>query len=377
MSYFISLTTKHLVPVGGVSFVILVLFLHVETSKTPFLAGLRSVDWSGALLIIGGTIMFLFGLEFGGVSHPWDSPTVICLIIFGVFVWALAMLNEWKVAKYPIIPVRLFKNRHNVVMLLICFCHGFVFIATSYYLPLYFQSVLLSTPILSGVYVLPIVISLSLVSICVGVIMRKTGRYREPIIFGMIFMALGVGLFIDLKSYASWSRIIVYQIIAGIGVGPNFQAPLVAFQANILPSDTATATATFGFVRQLSTSISVVLGSVIYQNILGQQMPRITEAIGPEKASKLAGSFAGADKAVIRSLSESQKRVVLDAFTYALSRMWIFYTAFVGLGLLLSLLVRPIELSKVNFKGTIGLEEHERARQKILDAEKNKTDPQP
>jgi hypothetical protein len=34
--------------------------------------------------IIGGTLMFLFGLEFGGVNYPWDSPTVICLIVFGV-----------------------------------------------------------------------------------------------------------------------------------------------------------------------------------------------------------------------------------------------------------------------------------------------------
>lgn len=364
-------------PIGGFSFLILLLFFKVETPKTPFLAGLRSVDWSGTLFIVGGTLMFLFGLEFGGVSYPWDSATVICLIVFGVVVWVLAMLNEWKVAKYPIIPVRLFRNKHNITILLICFCHGFVFIATSYYLPLYFQSVLLASPIMSGVYVLPIVISLSIVSLFVGIIIKRTGRYREIIIFGMCFMLLGTGLFIDLKYYASWPRIIIYQIIAGIGVGPNFQSPLVAFQANIHPSDMATATATFGFVRQLSTSMSVVLGSVIYQNVLGQQMPRITKAIGPENASKLAHSFSGADKALVKSLSESQRKVVLQAYTLALSRMWIFYTAMAGLGLLLSLLVRPVELSKTNHGGRIGLEEQERARQERLASEKKQANPGP
>ena len=102
------------------------------------------------------------------------------------------------------------------------------------------------------------VLSLSVVSAVTGIVMKKTGRYREAIVSGLFFMTLGYGLFIDLKAYASWPRIIIYQLIAGIGIGPNFQAPLVAFQANIRPSDMATATATFGFVRQLSTSMSVV-----------------------------------------------------------------------------------------------------------------------
>jgi Arabinose efflux permease len=97
-------------PVGGVSLVILFFFLHIESPKTPFLAGLRNIDWAGTLLIIGGTLMFLFGLEFGGVNYPWASAAVICLIIFGVLTWALAGLCEWKIAKYPVIPLRLFNE---------------------------------------------------------------------------------------------------------------------------------------------------------------------------------------------------------------------------------------------------------------------------
>ena len=152
-------------PVGGVSLLALLFFLKMESPKTPIMAGLRCIDWTGVLLMVGGTLMFLFGLEFGGVNYPWSSPTVICLIVFGVVAWVLAMLNEWKLAKYPIIPVRLFRNWHNVILLIATFCHSFTFIAGNYYLPLYFQTVLQATPILSGVYVLPICLSLSVVSI--------------------------------------------------------------------------------------------------------------------------------------------------------------------------------------------------------------------
>ncbi|KAF3390501.1 hypothetical protein F1880_009248 [Penicillium rolfsii] len=357
-------------PIGGVSLVILFLFLSIESPKTPFLAGLRSIDWAGTFLIIGGTLMFLFGLEFGGINYPWKSATVICLIIFGIFVWILAMLAEWKLAKYPIIPPRLFNEWYNIVILMVCYCHGFVFISGAYYLPLYFQTVLLVSPILSGVYTLPMVLSLSVVSAATGVIMKKTGRYREMIVAGLFFMTLGFGLLIDLKPYASWPRIIIYQLIAGIGVGPNFQAPLVAFQANIRPADMATATATFGFVRQLSTSMSVVLGTVIYQNVIGQQADKLIAAIGPERTAQVSASFAGSSKELIQSLTQSQREVVLEAFTFALSRMWIFYTCMAGLGLILSLFIRPRELTKTHTIRKTGLEEQERARQELIESQR-------
>ncbi|KAJ5692546.1 Efflux pump dotC [Penicillium macrosclerotiorum] len=357
-------------PIGGFSLVILFFFLRIESPKTSLLAGLRSIDWGGTFMIIGGTLMFLFGLEFGGINFPWASATVICLIIFGVVTWGLAMLIEWKFAKYPIIPPRLFNEWYNVLILLICYCHGFVFISGAYYLPLYFQTVLLASPIMSGVYTLPMVLSLSIVSAGTGVIMKKTGRYREMIVAGLFFMTLGFGLFIDLKPYASWARIVIFQLIGGIGVGPNFQAPLVAFQANVRPADMATATATFGFVRQLATSMSVVLGTVIYQNIIGQQSGKLIAAIGVERTKIISSSFAGASKELIQSLSQSQREVVLEAFTFALSRMWIFYTAIAGVGLILSLFIRPRELSKTHTVRKTGLEEQERARQELIDAQR-------
>lgn len=372
------------VPIGGFSFVILLLLLKVESEKTPLLLGLRSIDWVGTLLVIGGTLMFLFGLEFGGVRYPWSSQAVVCLIVFGVFTWTLFLLNEWKLAKYPIIPTRLFDNLHNVLMLLISYCHGFVFIAGSYYLPFYFQTVLLATPIQSGVYVLPQVVSLAITSAGTGVVIKKTGRYREVITGGLFFLTLGFSLFTDLQPYASWPRIILFQMIAGIGIGPIFQAPLVAFQANIHPSDVAAATATFGFVRQISTSMSVVLGTVVYQNILKTQLPYLrqvlldssssitTPAAAAAEAARLVHSFAGTDKSFIEKLPPPQRNAVLAAFTYTLRRMWILYACVGGLGFLLSLFIRPVELSKTHVARPTGLAEQERARLEILHAKRSK-----
>ena len=124
--------------------------------------------------------MVLLGLEFGGVTHPWSSATVICLIVFGIVVACLFVLNEGKFARYPVMPLRMF-NISSAACLGVCFCHGFTFIAGTYYLPLYFQAVLGASPILSGVWLLPMAISLSASSIMTGIFLKKTGKYLPPI----------------------------------------------------------------------------------------------------------------------------------------------------------------------------------------------------
>jgi MFS family permease len=218
-------------PLDGLAFIIILFVLDLHTPKTPLRQGLKAVDWMGALTMTGGTIMLLLGLEFGGISYPWSSATVICLIVFGVVLIGLFFVVEHRFAPYPLMPLSIFSKRSNLAALGVCFFHAFVFISGSYFLPLYFQAVLGATPILSGVYLLPTALSLSFLSAFTGIFIRKTGQYLPPIWFGLVMMTLGFGLFIDLGPNSSWAKIIIYQIVAGIGVGPNFQSPLIALQS--------------------------------------------------------------------------------------------------------------------------------------------------
>ena len=360
-------------PLDGVAFIILFLYLDIETPRTPIVAGLKAIDWFGSLTIIGGTVMFLIGLEFGGVSFPWASATVVCLIVFGIVTIGLFFVIETKIAEYPVMPTRLFSKRSNVAALLTCFCHGFTFISGSFFLPLYFQAVLGATPLLSGVYVFPFIVTLSVVSAGVGIIIKKTGKYLPLIWSGMAFMALGFGLFIDLPHREDWARIIVFQIIAGIGVGPNFQAPLIALQSLVPPSDIATATATFGFTRNLSTSISVVIGGVIFQNQMAKQSAALTAALGPKIAGELEGGSAGANTAIVAALPPGQREVATAIYTKSLRTMWIFYTCVAALGFLISLNITRQQLSKTHETIKTGLEAQKRAKQERLEEKKRKS----
>ncbi|KAI1811814.1 MFS general substrate transporter [Poronia punctata] len=343
-------------PISGFGFVILLFVLKLHNPRTPVRQGLAAIDWLGSALIIGATLQLLFGLEFGGVTYPWKSVTVIALLVFSIVTFGVAILVETYVAEYPVIPLRLFKSRKNVVAFIICFVHGAVFISGSYYLPLYFQAVVGSSSLLSGAYLLAYALPLSFVSAFTGIWMKQTGQYLPAIVFGMVFLTLGFGLFIDLGAEVSWAKLVIFQIVAGIGVGPNFQSPLIALHSGVQPQDIGAATSTFQFIRQLATSISIVIGGVVFQNGMQRQYPKLLTELPPQIANRLTGASAGASVGLVASLQGEEGRVARGAFWNSLQEMFIVFTALSAVGLLISPFIGNRKLSNQHTEYKTGLQ---------------------
>jgi EmrB/QacA subfamily drug resistance transporter len=177
-------------PLDGIAFIIILIFLDLKTPKTPLFEGFAAIDWLGAFFAITGTLLFLFGLELGGISFPWNSATIICLLVFGLLAAIIFVLVEIHLPKSPIIPMWIFKQTSNLASLGVCFFHAFTFIAANYYLPLYFQAVLGMTPLQSGIHTLAISISNSISSVATGLFIRQTGLYIPPILLGTICLGL-------------------------------------------------------------------------------------------------------------------------------------------------------------------------------------------
>ncbi|ETN42956.1 uncharacterized protein HMPREF1541_02114 [Cyphellophora europaea CBS 101466] len=291
-------------PFDGVSLVVLLFALKIPTPRTALIAGLRSLDWVGSFLIIGGTVCFLYGLESGaGGTRAWNSPQVICLLVFGVLILLLFGIYEHSFAKDPLVPARIFSRRTNVASFLVLCLHGFVFISFDYFLPLYFQTALHFSPIISGVSLFALVLPLSAATMSAGWYIRKSQDYLLPTWIGCVLMTTGTGLFIDLGATTNWAKIIIFQIVAGLGAGPLFQAPMIAFQSHLPQKDVPAASSASMFLRNLSSSMSIVIGSVLLQkNLGGGQLTTETRTEG--SPSKYAS---------------------------AMRLMWIFFTAVAGL----------------------------------------------
>jgi EmrB/QacA subfamily drug resistance transporter len=310
-------------PITVACFAFLLFTMPKDHPGTPIWVGLKAIDWTGSLLIVGGTLMLLLGLNFGGLTFPWASATVINLIVFGVFTCFLFVLNEWKLVRYPVMPPRLFHNRSSIGSFTVVFFHGAVLLGVAYYLPLYFQAVLGAGPLLSGVYLLPFVIPNTVCAAGTGLFIQRTGKYMPAIYVGLVVMVVGIGLFVDLEAKANWAKLITYQILVGAGVGMNFEGPLLALQASNDVQDVATATATVGFVRMLASAISAVVGGVVFQNQMVKEAADLTLTLGSEVANRVAGGEASANVEAIRTLPPDQRVLVRGAFHRSLRTMWI------------------------------------------------------
>ena len=349
--------------------------LNLQTPKTSLRKGLLAVDWLGTLLLVGSVLMFLLGLEFGGVSHPWNPSIVICLIVFGLVTMVPFFLVQWKVARYPVMPLKIFTSWTNVASLLACFFHGLVFIAGPFYLPMYFQSVLGATPLLSGVWFMPFALAMAFAGAVTGIYIEKTGRYKECITLGFAIQTLGTGLLYNLPSTPEWGKIIVYLILAGFGGSPNFQSPLVALQIHTQQEDNATTTATFNTVRNLATAIGVVLGSTIFSNEMSKQSAALIASLGSEDGHLLSGGAALANVFTVHGLQGPSRVVAERAYFLSIRKIWILYTVLGGLGLIVSFFVSRKVLETQQQEVELGLDTEERKR-KLRKGQKPGIDPE-
>ncbi|KAK4207161.1 major facilitator superfamily domain-containing protein [Rhypophila decipiens] len=355
-------------PFDGLSLIITILFLHIHNPKTPLLKGLQAIDWLGSSLIVGATLILLIGLESGGTSAPWTSALVICLIIFGLITYVLFAIWQ-RFARYPIIPRRIFATLPRICTFAVVFSHGAGFIAPVFFLPLYFQSVLGAAPLQSGIWMLALAVSFSLSGIIMGIFIQRTGHYIWIIRASMGLFTLALGLMITFDEERNWGKIICFQVLLAAGIGANMQTLVIAIQALVDVEDIGVATGTLNFIRNLATGVSVVVGQVILQGVLGGHGDELRQAGIDENVvdrlvngGAIAASTSGGG--LMKDWTEAQGRVYRASVADGLSKMWIFYTALVGMGFVLTFGITKTELRTEHEVTRTGLKAEEAKRMK-------------
>ncbi|KAI6088752.1 MFS general substrate transporter [Hypoxylon rubiginosum] len=346
------------VPVCALAFVVILFFLNLHNPRTKLRDGLMAVDWFGTVSILAVTLLLLLGLDFGGETFPWNSPKVICLLVFGTLVIGFFFYSEKRLAKYPLMPLGMFNDFSNNAVVVVAFTHSMASSAIEYYLPLYFQSVKQASPVESGILILPLIITCAVVDILGGVVMHQIGRYRELIWVGTITLTLGTGLYIMFGTDTNLGTIIGFQIIFGIGMALLFQTPMMALQNSVSQAETATATATLGFLRNLATSLSIVLGGVVFQNSMTARAPVLAASgLNQSELDALSGYQAAANLEITKTIDDAtQRRAVQDAFAWSIRNMFIMYTGIAAIGVVASVFIKQRHMSKEHVETKTGLE---------------------
>ncbi|GKT78478.1 MFS multidrug transporter [Colletotrichum tofieldiae] len=280
-------------PIGGVVAVLLVL-IHIPSkiaTPLPLLQIPGHLDLPGFVLFAPAAIMFLLALQFGGSEHPWNSSVVIGLFVGAGITTALFLYWEYRQGDdEAMMPLGLFKSRIVWISCVVGSLTMSITMVTSYYLPLYFQSVKGATPFQGGVDFLPTILSQLVFAVVSGALVGKLGYYLPWVVFGSAVSTIGTGListWTPSTNSASW---IGYQILLGAGRGANMQMHIIAVQANSAPSRLPVAMATLIFLQTFGGAIFLTAAEVIFSEGLGNNLTKYAPAVSAKTILAAGGT---------------------------------------------------------------------------------------
>ncbi|KAE8167844.1 major facilitator superfamily domain-containing protein [Aspergillus tamarii] len=322
-------------PIGGAALVCLFFFLHVNYQKEPWQQKLKRIDYVGNALLMTSIVSILLALTWGGTAYAWSNwRIIICLTLglVGMIVFHLYEASPW--CAEPMMPPHIFGNRTSFAALILSFIHNMLTFWVVYFIPVYFQSVKLSSSTRAGVQFLPSVILAVPTAMVAGIILTKWGRYQPMHAVGMGLALLGLGLFTRLDASSSDAEWIIYQIITAIGLGLLLTTTLAAVQVGLEEKDVGLATATWAFVRSYGAIWGISIPAAIFNTQFGRLSSRISD---PDVAAQLARgeAYSHVSATFIKSLAPQVRDEVISVYSDTLKLVWQVSLAFAALGFII------------------------------------------
>ena len=160
---------------------------------------IRQIDYIGTVLFISSLSAFLVPLTWGGISYPWNSWHTVVPLVIGALGLVIFGFYEYKFARDPIIPPKIFYNRTATVSFMGSAFQGFILWCLLYYMPLYFEAVKEYSPVITGVSLFPATFTVCPSAMIVGIVITSTGHYRWAIWLGWLVSTIGLGLVCFIK----------------------------------------------------------------------------------------------------------------------------------------------------------------------------------
>jgi EmrB/QacA subfamily drug resistance transporter len=250
------------VPIG------LVALLVVASQVPGHLRRIRhKIDYLGTLVLSAAATSLILLTSLGGTTYPWKSAPIYILGAAGVVLIGLFVVVERRAAE-PILPLHLFRLRTFSVTSVVGFIVGFAMFGAITYLPAFFQVVRGISPTISGVYLLPLMVGLLVVSIGSGQLISRTGKYRFWPITGSAVMTLGMFLLhlmgVNSPTYAD----ALYMLVLGMGIGGVMQVLVIIVQNGVPHSELGVATSGATFFRSIGGSFGTAIFGAIFSNVL-------------------------------------------------------------------------------------------------------------
>lgn len=102
-------------PVGGLAIALQLIFLripkHIKTPQASWEEILLNLDFPGAGILLASLICLILALEWGGVTKPWSSGSVIATLVLWIVLTIAFFVVEYVQGERAGMPFRLLKQR--------------------------------------------------------------------------------------------------------------------------------------------------------------------------------------------------------------------------------------------------------------------------
>ena len=244
------------------------------------------LDLGGMILFSGGLALILLPATLAGtLEKGWQTNWVIaCLVVGGVLLLILPFYERF-VAKYPLLPIRYFKNLTIMMALAMYSMDGLALGVTHSY---FYTWLIVARGYIvrNALFVYDANRAMQfLAGLLMGGIMWYTRRYKWAVAIGVIVRLIGYGLMMRMRSAdAGVAEIVIIQLIQGLGSGLVGTGCFVAATVSVPHSELAQMTSIAVCLSTLGSTIGTAIGGGIYTNYFKQEL---VKELGTNGTAKL------------------------------------------------------------------------------------------
>lgn len=151
---------------------------------------LRQLDPLGISIFIPAVVALLLALQWGGSKYSWGNARIITLLaLFGLLIIIFVFVQLW-VGENATVPASIMRKRAIWSISLFSLLLFGSFLATLYYIPLWFQAIKGVSPLKSGIDNLPLILATTFFVLLAGGLVTAVGYYTWACILASILMSI-------------------------------------------------------------------------------------------------------------------------------------------------------------------------------------------
>ncbi|WP_109471629.1 MDR family MFS transporter [Ornithinimicrobium cavernae] len=307
----------------------------------------KPLDIAGSTLLVVGasSLVLITSWESisGGAGDDWSDWRLLGLAVLTLLSIAVFIPVERRAAD-PVLPLHLFRNPTFTLTTTIGLVIGMGMFAALGFLPTFLQMSHGVGVTESGLLLIPMMVGVMGTAIWSGFAITRSGRYRRYPITGMAIATLGLIWLTQLDADTPLWLFGVMIFVLGAGLGLVMQTIVLAVQNAVDPHELGTATSANNFFREMGAAVGIALFSTIFTSRL---VTNLEGVLGRGPAPEGGSGAESLTPAIVQELPEPLHTGVVQGYADALAPAFWYLVPLLGLGFLLTLLLKEIALSDI------------------------------